>query len=642
VQEELTSSQQELEAEGGNWRWATSNEGVTYYYNELTRDTRWDDPREELMAHLRYRYQMLELLMNPDYLDSLRLLEGMRLDPPTPLPEPEPVYHAPTPEPEPMPIPAPIEIPKIEPKPEPKPEPVKEVPLEEPETGWPVDFWMDSHTYALFLGIDEKTERAIMEILRPCFMLPLPSPWKATMDKKSRIYFYHLGLSVSSWKHPLEGFLRHLLDFLRRYRMHFREEGEMARALEDQCEETFYHCVNAFGKWSGPWHDPDVRMLFYNEVDKDGNDTDTCRWDDVPTAVSDELRFRVDAWRLLWQCFLGKAQFPLDDDAFLHKVNLCVQAVLGGNALPDLRARNLYPTVMGVLNQTYGTSLANMAEESERMQQARLEEARARAKAELLEKEKQEIIRRTIEEERARVLAEKKLAELKEREEAMTRIAMNFSDGQSLMRCKHVVSLWQKMAKKSKVMRTLHRSGMLDNVVEAVKSVFLHAWDDHVKDERAKGVLSPKAIKAAKPWRENELEAMSDAPSAPDSEEEGGLDVDKLPPCRPMTADDLRRSGLITRPDQGEDVPAAPATAPGGEDWAHLEWLDAAFVQPLLYDLEAACLRNIWRAAQLPTPATSARPTSPRRRAPTPRRRCRKMTSAAHCRPRPRSTSPGA
>ena len=25
------------------------------------------------------------------------------------------------------------------------------------------------------------------------------------MDKKSRIYFYHLGLSVSSWKHPLEG-----------------------------------------------------------------------------------------------------------------------------------------------------------------------------------------------------------------------------------------------------------------------------------------------------------------------------------------------------------------------------------------------------------------------------------------------------
>ena len=68
---------------------------------------------------------MLELLMNPDYLDSLRLLEGMRLDPPTPMPEPEPVYHAPTPEPEPMPIPAPIEIPKIEPKPEPKPEPVQ-------------------------------------------------------------------------------------------------------------------------------------------------------------------------------------------------------------------------------------------------------------------------------------------------------------------------------------------------------------------------------------------------------------------------------------------------------------------------------------------------------------------------------------
>ena len=39
---------------------------------------------------------------------------------------------------------------------------------------------------------------------------------------------------------------------------------------------------------------------------------------------------------------------------------------------------------------------------------------------------------------RARVLAEKKLAELKEREEAMTRIAMNFSDGQSLMRCEGI------------------------------------------------------------------------------------------------------------------------------------------------------------------------------------------------------------
>ena len=55
------------------------------------------------------------------------------------------------------------------------------------------------------------------------------------------------------------------------------------------------------------------------------------------------------------RCFLGKAQFPLDDDAFLHKVNLCVQAVLGGNALPDLRARNLSfctPVTQSILKES--------------------------------------------------------------------------------------------------------------------------------------------------------------------------------------------------------------------------------------------------------------------------------------------------
>merc|ERR1719191_6952 len=69
--------------------------------------------------------------------------------------------------------------------------------LVEPEDGWPVEFWMNTRDYGLYLGIDEKTERVLLELLRPVFMMKLPKPWRAKMDQKERVYFYHQGLSTA-------------------------------------------------------------------------------------------------------------------------------------------------------------------------------------------------------------------------------------------------------------------------------------------------------------------------------------------------------------------------------------------------------------------------------------------------------------
>ena len=68
----------------------------------------------------------------------------------------------------------------------------------------------------------------------------------------------------------------------------------MARAIEDEFEETYRLAVQGFGKWSGPWHDPDYRMLFYNAVDDHGEDTDTCRWQSqAPHSVTLRLPVRI-------------------------------------------------------------------------------------------------------------------------------------------------------------------------------------------------------------------------------------------------------------------------------------------------------------------------------------------------------------
>ena len=76
------------------------------------------------------------------------------------------------------------------------------------------------------------------------------------------------------------------------------------------------------------------------------------RWDDVAKALEDEVKFRVDSWRLLWQSFVSLQPFPFGEDELEQKTIYGVQYVLGGNELPSVNERNVYPTVMGCLTQT--------------------------------------------------------------------------------------------------------------------------------------------------------------------------------------------------------------------------------------------------------------------------------------------------
>jgi hypothetical protein len=212
VGEELRRSHEELEEDCGKWRYTHSSTGVKYYYHEETKDTRWDDPRDELLAHLKFQGQVLESLLNPEYRAELREIDpSLRKIPKRiPTPEPEPVI----PEPEPVVIPEPIVVPT------PEPEPVvvyeEPPPVEVPKTELLVPEFMDADAFARTgLGLLED-EELLLELLRPVLFLPLPYPWTAKVDGRDRVYFYHTGFGESSWSHPLQGLFVDLLALLQK------------------------------------------------------------------------------------------------------------------------------------------------------------------------------------------------------------------------------------------------------------------------------------------------------------------------------------------------------------------------------------------------------------------------------------------
>jgi hypothetical protein len=552
VQDELKRSQEELEAEGANWRWAKSADGVTYYYNEATRDTRWDDPREELMHHLRFRYRLLELLLQPDYVVMLKELEGWRpetarqaLPAPEPAPAPEPVASI-----SPMKVVKPKAAEAVVEDKKQIIEPVVEVAkLVEPEGGWPVEFWMNTREYGLYLGIDEKTERVILELLRPVFMMPLPSPWRAKMDQKQRIYFYHSGLSTSSWKHPHEEYLRYVLDFLRRHRPYFREPVEIARVLVDEIEDGFVideaksnilkRCKSLRpGFWSGPWHDPDYGLLFYTQAQND----QICRWDDVPASVTEELKYRNDGWRLLWRSFLGDAEpYPISTDEIDSRCLQVVRGVLGDlSKIPSLRERELFPMVKNYLNELYGQ--ANFAVSKTEMEKhtAELEHARGVEKR-AMERQK------TQEAEKAQLKAQMEKQKTQHDEE---RAAERAEAEKAIREAQEAAA-----AASARIVEVEKPPKAVIKAVEAFTSL--------IKEKAPE----PEPV-VEEP--EDELELMSDAPSAPPSD----LGSPVVSP-RQTTDEDMRRSGLLF-PKPHEIVPDAPLVDPAGRDWDYVEWCKPA------------------------------------------------------------------
>ena len=95
-----------------------------------------------------------------------------------------------------------------------------------------------------------------------------------------------------------------------------------------------------YGFWSGPWYDPDYRMLFYTAREDDK----VCRWDDVPTSLKEELVWRNEGWRFLWKSFLGENPFPLSDEDIDERCLAAVRVIVGvGKSIPTRQERELFP-----------------------------------------------------------------------------------------------------------------------------------------------------------------------------------------------------------------------------------------------------------------------------------------------------------
>lgn len=70
VQLELEAFTQKVEEEVGKWRQSHAPDGTPYFYKLGTQITRWDNPRDELMAHMELRVKMLdEIAHQPMELD---------------------------------------------------------------------------------------------------------------------------------------------------------------------------------------------------------------------------------------------------------------------------------------------------------------------------------------------------------------------------------------------------------------------------------------------------------------------------------------------------------------------------------------------------------------------------------------------
>lgn len=62
IQSELEAFKEQVEEEVGRWRQSYAPDGTPYFYKIGTQNTRWDNPRDELMAHMELRVKMLDEL----------------------------------------------------------------------------------------------------------------------------------------------------------------------------------------------------------------------------------------------------------------------------------------------------------------------------------------------------------------------------------------------------------------------------------------------------------------------------------------------------------------------------------------------------------------------------------------------------
>eukprot|EP00931_Biecheleriopsis_adriatica_P005534 TRINITY_DN107033_c0_g1_i1.p1 TRINITY_DN107033_c0_g1~~TRINITY_DN107033_c0_g1_i1.p1 ORF type:complete len:1559 (+),score=429.79 TRINITY_DN107033_c0_g1_i1:111-4679(+) len=135
--------------------------------------------------------------------------------------------------------------------------------------------------YVTGLGIDPIKEADFLWIAEEAFNAPLPPSWSEHQDDQNRIYFHNASTGDSTWKHPLDGLFREIVEYQRQV---IATEGFWH--IEDKIAEEEENIRKDLADWMELFAE-DGEKFFYNQH------TEESRFDDPRMAVYHELYARI-------------------------------------------------------------------------------------------------------------------------------------------------------------------------------------------------------------------------------------------------------------------------------------------------------------------------------------------------------------
>jgi len=171
----------------------------------------------------------------------------------------------------------------------------------------------DALAVMMGMQLQETADMAAYQILKPLFFEDLPLPWEVQRRHHGRYDFYHAGSKEYRREHPMLGFFKDVLEFLR---TNAKTSSPMEELLEAQVfKEASPEVVRyRLGIWEGPVEDEKSGGLMFVQQ-WDGRD-EACiktdqRNDDPRLEAAANLSFRLGGWLHLWKGFIGEEPFPL-------------------------------------------------------------------------------------------------------------------------------------------------------------------------------------------------------------------------------------------------------------------------------------------------------------------------------------------
>ncbi|CAK9086901.1 unnamed protein product [Durusdinium trenchii] len=169
----------------------------------------------------------------------------------------------------------------------------------------------DAIGVTLGLQLQETADMAAYQILKPLFLTDLPLPWEVRRREHGRYDFYHAAVREYRQEHPMLGFFKDVLEFLR---TNAKTGIPMDELLEAQVfKEASPEVVRyRLGIWEGPVEDSSGSLVFVRQwLGRD----DACvktdqRYDDPRFEAAANISFRLGGWMHLWRGFVGQEPFP--------------------------------------------------------------------------------------------------------------------------------------------------------------------------------------------------------------------------------------------------------------------------------------------------------------------------------------------